>query len=55
MMFTQHVTGSFDMLSSQLHALLGQIILLLLKANDITCCAPFKDGSEGPEDRRMRT
>ena len=36
MMFTQHVTGSFGMLSSRLHALLGQIIVLLLKANDVT-------------------
>ena len=34
-MFTQHVTGSVGMLSSRLHALLGQIILLL-KANDVT-------------------
>ena len=33
MMFT-HVTGSFGMLSSRLHALLGQIIVLLLKASD---------------------
>ena len=36
MMFTQHVTGSFGMLSSRQHALLGQIIVLLLKANDVT-------------------
>ena len=36
MMFTQHVTGSFGMLSSRMHALLGQIIVLLLKANDVT-------------------
>ena len=36
MMFTQHVTGSFGMLSSRLHVLLGQIIVLLLKANDVT-------------------
>ena len=36
MMFTQHVTGSFGMLSSRLHALLGQIIVLLVKANDVT-------------------
>ena len=36
-MFTQHVvTGSFGMLSNRLHALLGQIIVLLLKANDVT-------------------
>ena len=35
-MFTQHVTGSLSMLSSRLHALLGQIIVLLLKANDVT-------------------
>ena len=36
MMFTQHVTGSFGMLSSRLHALLGQIIVMLLKVNDVT-------------------
>ena len=36
MMFTQHVIGSFGMLSSRLHALLGQIIVLLLKAYDVT-------------------
>ena len=36
MMFTQHVTGSFGMLSSRMNALLGQIIVLLLKANDVT-------------------
>ena len=36
MMFTHHVTGSSGMLSSRMHALLGQIIVLLLKANDVT-------------------
>ena len=36
MMFTQHVTGSFGMLSSRLHALVGQVIVLFLKANDVT-------------------
>ena len=36
MMFTQHVTSSFGMLSTRLHTLLGQIIVLLLKANDVT-------------------
>ena len=35
MMFTQHVTASFGTLSCRLHALLGQIIVLLLKANDV--------------------
>ena len=35
MMFTQHVTGSFSTMSSRMHVLLGQIIVLLLKANDV--------------------
>ena len=36
MIATQHVTGSSGRLSSRLHALLGQIIALLLKVNDVT-------------------
>ena len=36
MMITQHVTGSFGILSRRMHALLGQTIVLLLKANDFT-------------------
>ena len=35
MIFTEHVTGSLGLLSSRLHALLGNIIVLLLKANNV--------------------